>query len=72
MFSISIVVAGFEVRDELYVFIFPFLFFNFFKFVLFHSLNNFKFFSLFETLLVFVAFLHELLHIVVDVFVDSS
>jgi hypothetical protein len=61
----------FEVVDELHVLILALLLFYLAHLVLLHALNNFEFLALLESLLIFVPLLHELLHIVMDILVNS-
>lgn len=70
LLQIWFAVAGSELMEKLQVFVSPLLLLYLAHLLLFHAVDYFQFFALLDALLVFVALLHQLLHVIVDVLID--
>lgn len=64
-------VAVLEFGHKLNIEFFLLLLLYFAHLLLLHPLNNLQFLLLFDLLLIFISLLHQLLHIVVDIFIDG-
>jgi hypothetical protein len=70
LLQIWLAVTGSELMNKLQVLIFPLLLLYLAHFLLLHAVDYFQFFALLDALLVFIALLHEFLHVTIDVLID--